>query len=99
MNRPFYTDPDEAEGQEKDKKKLQEVQQSEVDDLIKIINQPAGRRLIYRWIEQMGYFKTVASSSGSQMYLNEGRRSVALEIIKELNDVDKNIFPQMQMEG
>lgn len=57
-----------------------------------LANQPQGRAAI-RWLMRTGgYAETTFHPQNSQMSFNEGRRSLAVELLQTLRNADPDIF-------
>lgn len=61
-----------------------------------MLDNPHGRRILWKMIGQCGVYKTSAESSGSFTYYNEGRRSVGLNLIVEICEADPEGFIKLQ---
>lgn len=57
-----------------------------------LVNQPQGRAAV-RWLMRVGgYADTTFHPQNSQMSFNEGRRSLAVELLQTLRSADEDIF-------
>jgi hypothetical protein len=59
---------------------------------------PEGRAGLALLLERIGPLATVYDHSGSSMYYNEGRRSVALEIMDLLEQASPVLYDQLDQE-
>lgn len=79
--------------------KQKTARELELDDLKKVLSLKEGRRLIWRIIqENCGVMRPSAHASGSQTYTNEGRRSVGLDIINEMDELDVQTYAKLIIE-
>ena len=56
-------------------------------DLRAVMGGPVGRRFMRRLLEQAGLYSSSFTSEASGMAYNEGRRSVAIALMRELHRV------------
>lgn len=85
--------------------KVREARQRERDaakladsDLKWMLSEPAGRRFLWKLMSDCGVFKSSFHPS-SQIYFNEGVRSVGLNILSDLTRLAPEAFPQMMLEN
>lgn len=83
----------------KKKKTKDELQkQTKKDDLIWVLSDPRGRRVVWRLLERCGIYKN-SFTGNSHTFFNEGRRAVGLETLIEINDADPKAFSVMATEA
>lgn len=78
-------------------KKSKRLLDREVSDLKKIISIPEGRRFIWRILSDAGIYQTSFTGNSTTFYL-EGRRSLGLEVLKDLMKAERTAFAQIQLE-
>lgn len=64
------------------------------NDLKFILDSEQGRRFLWRILGNCGVFKTSFVTS-SEIYFNEGKRSIGLQILAEIMDCDPNAYLKM----
>ena len=70
----------------------------ELDDFKFIMESVQGRRFMARMFDICGFQKTSMSSSGSTTFYNEGMRSVALILWRDMNEVCPELYLTMLRE-
>jgi len=73
--------------------------EQELNDLRGVMETPYGRRFMFRLLEFCGLNRTVFHASGSFMYFNEGARSVALSVEKDLKESCFDLLQLMELEA
>lgn len=89
---------DDKDIQKMSKKEKLNVDQSKAD-LKEVLSTVSGRRYIWKILSATGVYKLSANNSGSWTYFNEGQRSIGLNIISDIMDVDPDMYPKMQLEN
>lgn len=80
----------------KSKQKEQLTRQRELDDLKAVCANPAGRRFVFQQLQESGVFGLVFDAANPQMNaFYEGRRSMGVTLLANLNEVDPMLYPQM----
>jgi hypothetical protein len=64
------------------------------DDLVSILASPAGRRFFFRLLTQSGLYSSSYAPSATDTAYNEGRRSVALSLMREGQRVASELYAQ-----
>lgn len=59
----------------------------------------AGRRGLWRVLEECGVFATSFSADPYEMAFREGKRNIGLWLIQELSSINPDLFVQMQTEA
>lgn len=75
-----------------------EIRDKELNDLRYVLNDPAGRRFLYRMLGKWGLFKSSWALS-AQIHFNEGVRNCSLELLSEICDASKDAFLLMMKEN
>lgn len=57
-----------------------------IADLQKLATMPEFQRFFWELLSRAGIYETSFHASGSVVYYNEGRRSIGLQYIREIND-------------
>jgi hypothetical protein len=91
-------EPDEVKIDKQRSKDEAEKKQRELTDLNSILKTPAGRRFIWKLLSKAGMFHVIFTSNAKLEDFNLGRRSIGLELLAEVNEVDTGAYPQMQAE-
>lgn len=80
----------------KSKQKEQLTRQRELDDLKAVCATPAGRRFVFQQLQESGVFALVFDPANAQMNaFYEGRRSMGVTLLANLNELDPMLYPQM----
>ena len=80
----------------KSKQKEQLTRQRELDDLKAVCATPAGRRFVFQQLQESGVFALVFDAANAQMNaFYEGRRSIGVALLANLNELDPMLYPQM----
>lgn len=69
------------------------------DDLIEVLNLPAGRRFIWSLLGECRVFGEVYDPSGQKMAYNAGVRSVGVKLLAQCMEADAAATLQMQLES
>ena len=72
--------------------------QRDVGDLRRILKEPEGRRFVWRLLGKAGIFHTSFALNSNQTAFSEGRRSIGLDLLIDLNEADVGAFAQLQSE-
>ena len=73
---------------------------NELKDVREVLNTEAGQRFLWRILSECGIFRVSFDSMNSNYTVyNEGRRSIGLFILNELNEADYKIFSKMQQQA
>lgn len=84
---------------EKDKRR-EEVERVKKHNAINyVLSKVEGRKFYWDLMCDCGIFTVSAHNSGSWTYFNEGKRSVGLKLLKELNDFDPKVYALMVEEN
>lgn len=80
----------------KAKQKEQLTRQRELDDLKAVCANPAGRRFVFQQLQESGVFALAFDPANPQMNaFYEGRRSMGVTLLANLNELDPMLYPQM----
>lgn len=80
------------------KTKAQLRRQQEMSYLKGILSTPAGKDFIWRLLGACGVYEESFTGNSTTFY-KEGKRSIGLWVIKEINEADKNAYINMQKEA
>lgn len=69
------------------RKKTAFTRRTELDDLREALKTPHVRRLLWRIISRAGVYRQVDIESTNRVLVNEGKRSIGLWLLAELEDV------------
>jgi hypothetical protein len=83
----------------KAKRKEEILAARDAADLRVILGQPAGRRVIWRWLEDHGLYETSFDTNALTMARKEGRRSAGLKILAEVHEASTELALLMQHEA
>lgn len=83
------------ERSEKDKLAAQLV----AGDLKWLMEQKRGRRIVWRWLEEAGVYRSSFNTSGSVMAFNEGMRNFGLRILSQVMEAAPGTFATMLEEN
>lgn len=72
--------------------------EKELKDFAKVISNPEGRRVIWRYLEECGVFKT-SFTGNSQTFFLEGQRNIGLKILADVNDTSPEAYVIMVKEN
>lgn len=70
----------------------------ELNDLIKVLDIPEGRRVLWRLLSEAGVYRSSFTENSNRTAFNEGRRDIGLLLLKDVNLAKPNAFAQMQRE-
>lgn len=78
-------DPTDIRGMERafaDRQARDQLQaDTEASDIIWLMNEPKGRRIVWRLLEQAGVFRTSFNTNSMTMAFNEGQRNIGLRVL------------------
>ncbi|MEO4014813.1 hypothetical protein [Pseudomonas rossensis] len=83
---------------EADKAK-KDARKQEIADFRWIMDDPRGRRFMWRLMGQCKVFEPSFNPHGGVMNFNEGQRNVGLFLLGETNDLCPSMFPVMAAEN
>lgn len=73
--------------------------EKETEDLRAILNTYGGRAFIWRVLSDCGVFASSFTGDAAHTFYREGKRSVGLEIVRDIVKVDVNLYNKMQYEA
>lgn len=83
-------DPFDLPSQEAASKKAQEANKlakaNDDDDFKWFMSNKRGRRIMYRWLEKTGVYRTSFNHSGSVTAFNEGARNIGLQFLHQIHE-------------
>jgi|TARA_R110000868_G_scaffold118335_1_gene313910 hypothetical protein len=62
------------------------AQQNELDDFKWLMSSKRGRRIIWRWLERTGVYRS-SFTGNSETFFREGQRNVGLMLMAQINEV------------
>lgn len=68
----------------------------EIGDVQFLLSHPQGRRFFHRYFEKCGLFECSWEAS-ARIHFNEGRRSVALDLLKDVKEANPVLFLEMTL--
>lgn len=80
-------------------KSQQTARQQEIADFRWLMNDPRGRRFMWRLMGHCKVFQPSFNPHGGVMNFNEGQRNVGLFLLGETNDLCPAMFPVMAAEN
>lgn len=83
---------------EADEAKARETRRKELDDLRFMLGHPQGRRVLNRFLERSGVFRSSFNHSGSVMAFSEGKRDMGLWITAEISEASPEGFVKVLTE-
>lgn len=75
------------------------AQRQEVDDFLWLMNEPQGRRFVWRLMARANVFGAVFNTHGGVMNFNEGRRDSGLFLLGEIDRLCPELFAVMAAEN
>lgn len=85
--------------QETKSKQQQKLDEQEArNDIIAVLGTAAGRRYIWRQLENARVFSSSYAQQSNQTFFREGQRNVGLRMFTEVLDASPELFLQMQKE-
>lgn len=69
----------------------------ELEDMRWLMGHVQGRRVVWRWLEEAGVFRT-SFTGNSVTFFNEGRRAMGLFVLAELMEACPEQYSRMQRE-
>lgn len=84
-----------AAAQKKSAEAIKLEREREIADLKYLMDQPAGRRFIWKMLERSGVFKSSFSLNGLEMSFKEGNRNSGLYLVAEINEHCPERYVQM----
>lgn len=84
------------ETKSKDAEKREE--QERLNDIIAVMTEPAGRRYVWRLLEEARVFTSSYAHETNQTFFREGQRNVGLWIFTQLLEASPELFLLMQKE-
>lgn len=82
----------------KQESKANYLRRRELDDLFTVLSSAQGRRVIWRYLEFCGVFKT-SFTGNSETFYREGQRNVGLKLLAEVNECDSSAYTKMLEES
>lgn len=100
VNPMSSTDPFESESKQlADRKaaaKLASI--NDAEDLRWLMSNKRGRRIVWRWLEKAGVYRSSFNHSGSVTSFNEGMRNIGLMLLSEIHECCPEHYLTMIME-
>ena len=75
------------------------TRQTELRDLLHVLDERPGRRFVWRFLSECGIYKSSFHPSGSTVYFLEGRRDVGLKLLADVMEVNPEAYLQMAKEA
>jgi hypothetical protein len=74
--------------------KEKDLRRNELDDLRQLLDLPAGRRFVWKWLEVAGVFRS-SYTGDNNTFFNEGRRSIGLKMLADVTEAAPEAYLQM----
>ena len=74
------------------------AEQEELNDIIAVMTEPAGRRYVWRLLEHARVFASSYAHQTNETFFREGQRNVGLWIFTQLLEASPELFLLMQKE-
>lgn len=98
MTDPVVTNAADESQVARAKKKEKQRFERDRDDMRWLLSDRRGRRMMHRWLEHCGVWRTSFDGT-SRTYFNEGRRDVGLMLFAEVSEAAPEAFPVMMKEA
>lgn len=92
------TDVGDEEQVKRRKSKAQIAQETDDENLRRLLQDKRNRSVIWKFLESTGAFTTLSMRDGQEMAVRSGLRDAGLWWIRRMNEVDPNAFVLMQYE-
>lgn len=79
----------------KRKRKAEEVRAQELDDMISVLNSPAGKRVLWRIMDKSGLMAPNMFTGNSATFHNIGKRDLGLWVYNEIMEANPQGFVNM----
>lgn len=79
-------------------KKQKQREREEREDLSSVMTTPAGRRLLWRWLQFCGTFESVISDNPLVMAHNSGRQDVGHMMMAEMTKANPQAYLEMSLD-
>ena len=80
------------------RKKEKSGRDQELEDIRHVLATRQGRRFYWRYLSECGVFRT-SFVTNATIYFNEGRRSIGLHLMADMNEAAPESFVLMQKEA
>ena len=91
-----YNAADETQVEERTRKDKR-GRELELDDMAALLATKGGRRIIWRYLDKCGVFRT-SMTGNSQTFFNEGMRNIGLMLLTDINEADPMAYVTMMQE-
>lgn len=95
-------DPTDIEGQQHAQQELQQKLKLETDteesDFKWLMKQKRGRRIVWRFLDSAGVFRTSFNTNSMTMAFNEGNRNVGLKLVALIHSLCPELYIEMVKE-
>lgn len=78
--------------------KAKRGRERELDDFRNIMESVSGRRFVFRYISECGVFTDGFTGNNTTFY-NEGKRSIGLRLLADINDACPELYTKMMEES
>lgn len=97
--KPFVRNAADESQVKEAEKKVKRTREHELDDIRKVLDTPAGRRVLWRYLSMCGVFKLSFNHSGAITSLNEGKRDIGLNIMGDITEANDEALIKMMREA
>lgn len=80
------------------KKKEKSQRDLELDDIRKILSEPVGRRVLWRWLKRAKTFESIWEPS-AKIHYNAGLQDFGHFLLAEVTEADENLLFKMMSEN
>lgn len=70
----------------------------ELKDVIAVMDMPAGRRFIWRYLEKCGVYRQ-SYTGNSETFFREGSRSIGLNLLGDIMDANPELYVKLIQEN
>ncbi len=74
------------------------LREQQLADTKAILDLPAGRRFLWRYLEATGIFR-LSYTGDNATFFNEGRREIGLKLLEDISEANPEAYLQMMQEA
>jgi hypothetical protein len=98
MTEPIVTNAADESQVARAKKKEKQRLERDRDDMRWLLSDRRGRRMMHRWLERSGLWRT-SFDGPERTFFNEGMRNMGLMLFAEVSEAAPEMFPVMMKEA
>ncbi len=95
MTKPLISNAASEKEFAKAKTKQKHSRLIQLQDIRDILKTEAGRRFMWRYLDECGVFRSSYDASGSKVYFNEGMRNIGNQLLADITEASPEVFAQM----